>query len=120
VEKAAIRVVTNHYTRRLGYDVKSVEREDRGWDLEAVFRQSKHYLEVKGLSGDGTAVELTPNEYKAMREKWSQFKVCVVTNALTRRRTLRVFSCAKDRGGWRDADGDVLTIERMSGARLHY
>jgi hypothetical protein len=118
VEKEAIKMITRHYVRSLGYDVRSVERDNLGWDLEASNGKSLHYLEVKGLSGTGVSVELTPNEYDAMRERWERFKVCIVTNALSNRRSLSIFSCSKEGGDWKDVDDNKLVVKRVSGARL--
>ena len=120
VEKAAIRIVTKHYQRILMYQVRSVESSDLGWDLEAVSGSSKHFIEVKGLSGNEVSVGFTPNEYKALKEKWDRFKVCIVNNALMKNWKLRIFSCSKEGGRWKDADGQVLTIKRMTGARLYF
>jgi Protein NO VEIN, C-terminal len=120
VEKAAVRIVTKHYERRLGYQVSSVESSDLGWDLEAVSGSSKHCLEVKGLSGNEVSVGFTPNEYKALKEKWAQFRICIVNKALTKNWKLRIFSSSKENGPWKDATGQVLTIKRMTGARLYF
>ena len=39
-------------------------------------------LEVKGLSGNVTSVELTPNEYQNAKQMGHQYKICIVTTAL--------------------------------------
>jgi len=38
-------------------------------------------VEVKGLSGEGMAVELTPNKYDAFKENKLDYALCMVTNA---------------------------------------
>lgn len=60
VERAAVRTVWNHF-ETLGYAVKSVERNNYGWDLEAALGATTLRLEVKGTSGDQVSCELTPN-----------------------------------------------------------
>lgn len=88
VEKKSVAFVCKYY-ENLGYYVKSVEKECKGWDLEARLRKSgKHgnhvlHLEVKGLSGPQISVLITRNEYeKMMSEDNSCYRLCVVTYAL--------------------------------------
>ena len=81
VEKAAIRVCCAYF-EDLGYAVKSVERDNVGWDLEASSGKVLLRVEVKGLSGTAFSAELTPNEYKAFSEKASDYRLAVVTSAL--------------------------------------
>jgi hypothetical protein len=83
VEAAAVRVVGKYY-ESLGYTVKSVESENLGWDLHARKRNKTLYIEVKGVSDSSIYFELTPNEYKRLKEHYTYFRVCVVCDALTR------------------------------------
>ncbi len=89
VEKAAIKSVTDYYECN-GYEVDSVENDNMGWDLEAMLGKSKLLIEVKGLSGSGLTIELTPNEYAAFSEKQPNYRLCVVHSALT---TPTLFIC---------------------------
>lgn len=82
VEKAAIKAVTNYFESN-GYEVDSVEKDNMGWDLEAELGKNKLLIEVKGLSGSGLTVELTPNEYVAFLGRQSNYRLCVVHSALT-------------------------------------
>ena len=52
VEKAAIKTTTRHF-ENIGYTVKSVEKDNVGWDLEATKKKRTLLIEVKGLSGGG-------------------------------------------------------------------
>lgn len=83
VENAAIRNIYEYY-EKLGYDIKSVEEEKVGWDLEATKGKSKLLLEVKGLSGKEINIELTHNEYTQLKGNKTNFRLCVVTDALTK------------------------------------
>lgn len=81
VEKAAIRRCCDHF-ENLGYVVKSVEKDNVGWDLEAQLGKIKLRIEVKGLSGSNFAVELTPNEFKAFSEISETYRLAIVRDAL--------------------------------------
>ena len=88
VEEAAVNYVTEYFEKTLKYKVKSVEPENKGWDLEAVSLEAtkddlKLYLEVKGLSGNAISVRITKNEYEKMKSNKDIYYLCVVTNALT-------------------------------------
>ena len=115
VEEAAVRVTTDHFVG-LGYRVDSVERDNVGWDLHATHGRLELRLEVKGLSGDRVTVDLTPNEYAAMREHRDTFRVCVVTNSLADPR-LDVFAFSPDSGRWETPDGRPLVISEIVAAR---
>ncbi len=83
VEEAAVNVVIDHY-KQLGYKVKSVEKDNKGWDLEATKGKSTRRIEVKGLSGSEISVRISRNEYEKMTAKNnSDYRLCVVTKALT-------------------------------------
>ena len=101
VEKAAIESVTKHYVE-LGYEVKSVERDNVGWDLEATLDKRKLKLEVKGLSGESIAVELTPNEYEKMNGNQEVYRLCIVSLAL-KTPMLNIFGYNKECGHWLSA-----------------
>ncbi len=81
VERAAVQCVTRHY-QRLGYAIRSVEKDNVGWDIEANAGFTKLRIEVKGLSGPTAFVELTPNEYKAFSAREPDYRLAVVTQAL--------------------------------------
>lgn len=81
IERAAIRVCCEHF-ENLGYVVKSVEKDNLGWDLEASSGKTMLRIEVKGLSGSVFSIELTPNEYIAFSEKSESYRLAVVTTAL--------------------------------------
>jgi hypothetical protein len=113
VERIAVDVTSRHFDR-MGYIVDSVERV--GWDLNAVAGKRELKLEVKGLSGNSVIVELSPNEYKAMKIHRAGYRVCVVSNALDQPR-LQVFGYSGDTGQWVDSNGHVLGIEEIVAAR---
>jgi hypothetical protein len=83
VEKAAIRTTIDYY-ESLGYSVRSVEKENVGWDLEATHGKTKLLIEVKGLSGINPSVELTPNEYFVFSQRPTTYRLAIVLNALTK------------------------------------
>jgi hypothetical protein len=117
VENIAIRFVYNYYVN-LGYELKSVETEKLGWDLEATRGRIKLYLEVKGLSGKEICVELTHNEYKQMLIYKSDFRLCIVTNALGKPKTF-VFGYSDSEETWNDVKQKrELDFKELLSARI--
>ena len=118
VEMVAIRTVTDYF-ENYGYEVDSVEKDNVGWDLEAISGKNKLRIEVKGLSGSGLAVELTPNEYVAFLDGQSNYRLCVVHSALTSP-TLLICRHSTETGGWivEDIDGAEVKIKPKQSASI--
>ena len=117
VEKAAIDHVTSHWPYP-GYDWQSVERENKGWDLEFTRGARKLLVEVKGCSGAVGTVELTPNEYKAMCKHRYVYKLAIVTRALGDPR-LSIISFNGSDKTWRDQHEREVRLEPLTGVRVH-
>lgn len=115
VETAAINCVTEYYVQN-GYDVRSVAKDNVGWDLEATLGDRLLRIEVKGLSGSEIVVELTPNEYRMMREHQQSFRLCIVTNAL-KLPSLEIFYYSDEWNGWSSSTGRRLAIKEIVSAR---
>ena len=98
VERAAIQLCCEHF-EKLGYKVKSVEEDNKGWDLQAKKDKCELRIEVKGLSGPTFSVELTPNEYKAFSKKAEDYRLAVVVDAL-RQPKLSVCRYSPEQKGW--------------------
>jgi hypothetical protein len=81
IEKSAIDLAWNHF-ESLGYTLRSVEKDNLGWDLEATLGGVVLKVEVKGLSGSAFSIGLTPNEFLAFSSKDDLYRLVVVTNAL--------------------------------------
>ena len=116
VEIAAIEA-TIKYFEALDYIIISKEKDNVGWDLEATNINETLLLEVKGLSGNISSIELTPNEYKNSKDKNTHYKLCIVTNALTQP-TLEVFSFNVDENIWMNDLNETLQTEERIGARM--
>lgn len=122
VEKAAVRTVRKYF-ERLSYTVESVERDNVGWDLEAKFGVRRCLrIEVKGLSGSGPVVELTPNEYEKFQEEADDYRLAIVTDALSRTPRLMICRFSGELREWivemeGKADGR-MEIEPRSSARI--
>lgn len=115
VESAAIEVTTEYFKNN-GDDVDSVERDNVGWDLEAVRGSVLLRLEVKGLSGPHVVVELTPNEYARMQEHSNSYRLCIVTSALAAPELI-VFEHSEHAEAWIDQHGRQLEIDERVAAR---
>jgi hypothetical protein len=119
VERKSVELVVAHY-RKQGFAVESVEKESLGWDLNVIKNGRLWFrVEVKGRGGRGD-VELTPNEYAAMRDEAIRvsYRLAVVRDALSRAPTLTVFSYGAD--GWRSADGTILNLTEKLGVVCHF
>ena len=119
IEQRAVCTAIDFFSSEEGgsYKVKSRERDNVGWDLEA-HRSGNEILliEVKGLSGKDLSVELTPNEYKQMKapKNRNNYVLFVVTDCLGKSPLTHDFRF-KD-GGWFDVDGTELDIKERTGA----
>ena len=115
VEKIAIDIVKEYY-ENINYTVKSVEKENVGWDLEAIIDKTKLKLEVKGLSGKELQFELTPNEYEKSKKYIKDYRLCIVTNSL-KTPVLKVFYYSYEDKKW--TDGKIkLKIEEKIAAKF--
>ncbi|HCR3230186.1 TPA: DUF3883 domain-containing protein [Morganella morganii] len=81
-ETSAIDKATKYY-ENLGYIVKSVERDNVGWDLEARKINELLRIEVKGLFGLSKQIQLTPNEYNHFKKNEPDYRLCIINNALS-------------------------------------
>lgn len=117
VEKVAIRNVKAYY-KSIGYKVISVENDNIGWDLEAMFEGEKLRIEVKGLSGKEISVRLTPNEYSKMNDSQirNSYRLAVVTNTLSKEPNLFIFHYNEEKKKWRCEDNYTLTIDEKIAA----
>lgn len=117
IENAAIRHIYKYY-ENLGYDLKSVETEKVGWDLEAILGKTKLLLEVKGLSGEEINIELTHNEFKQMLANKDDFRLCIVTKALTKPSSF-IFSYSLSENIWSDVKQNrELAFKELLSARV--
>lgn len=98
VEKAAIRVCCDYF-EGLGYKVGSVEKDNFGWDLEAIHGKATLRIEVKGLSGSLCNIELTPNEYQAFNRHSNDYRLAVISNALEAP-VLSICRFSEEQGAW--------------------
>lgn len=82
IEKSAVNLTCVYY-ESLGCTVRSVEKDNVGWDLEIITKDNTILLvEVKGHKGNVIQFELTPNEYTQMQNHQANYRVCIVRNAL--------------------------------------
>lgn len=116
VEKVAINKICEYY-QGLGYRITSVEEEKVGWDLEATKGRTRLMLEVKGLSGDDISVQLTHNEYSQLKKMDNNYRLCVVSKALTNP-TLYIFSYSNNEKTWIDEKrNSILKFKELKAAR---
>jgi len=117
IEKKAVDMTRKHF-ENIGFTVKSFEKDNLGWDLEATRGKNKLRIEVKGLSQEILLFELTPNEYEKSQEFIRSYRISVVTNALTKKPTPHIFSFSKELDKWIDQKGITLHIEEKTSARM--
>ncbi|MFT3912106.1 MAG: DUF3883 domain-containing protein [Ferruginibacter sp.] len=116
VEKKAILTVSKHY-RNLGYKIKSVEKDNVGWDLVATNGKDELFIEVKGLSGGNIGTELTPNEYKNLSIYKHCYRICIVI-AVLNKPVLTIFAYSNDYKKWIDDKGTELKFQEIITARI--
>ena len=102
----------------IGYIVDSVEKDNVGWDLEAILDNRLLRLEAKGLSQKKLLIELTPNEYDKMQKHRDSYRVCVVTDALGRDPVLWIFAFSPESQAWEDDEENHLAITEITSARM--
>lgn len=127
IEVAAVEFATRYYRSVAGgeREVESVESDAMGWDLNVRGAGEWLRVEVKGLSGDDAVVELTPNEYTAMRspEHRPYYVIFIVTRAGSAQAQGHIFrfdaeASSRHQAVWTSQLGRVLEIEERIAARL--
>lgn len=128
IEQAAVNHAIAHFKSEAGgrHQVKSVEKDGVGWDLEA-FSEDGDILkiEVKGLSGKDLVVELTPNEFAQMKSPShrANYIIYVLLEALEPSARAEIFrhDAIRSKGGelmWVNDNGQALKVEPLIAARL--
>jgi len=117
VEKIAVEMTIKYY-EDLGYVVDSVEKDNVGWDLEAILPDKLLKIEVKGLSQEELVIELTPNEYDKMKKYKDSYRIAVVTNALSKNPLLKILSFSPESVEWEDDQGTPVRINEIVSARI--
>ncbi len=119
VELKAINLAKSYYGDRYGRDsISSVENENKGWDLEVRKNALRLNVEVKGLSGSGLMVELTPNEYQEFTKGSKNYHLFVANNVLTKKPEIRVFKYQSKGNYWVANDKSILKVRIVNSARL--
>jgi hypothetical protein len=77
-EETAIAVFTHWAEKQHGAAVQRVDHLNLGWDLEVRLNEDVWPVEVKGMSGNGTTIIVTPNELDAARTT-PEYRIAVVT-----------------------------------------
>jgi len=90
VEKAAIKAATR-LLRKRGYTVKSIERLNLGYDLEATGPGGPLHVEVKGATGYGSKFIITQNELATSRID-PNFRLWLVNGARTKSARITEFT----------------------------
>lgn len=96
--------------------VTSVELLAKGWDLEAQGPDDTLLIEVKGTSRDEPVVELTPNEYGAMRRHKRHWALFIVADCLGSTPKIYDFRYMRDTRRWETMNGDILNDTPKTGA----
>lgn len=116
IEQAAISATSAHFGKG-GYKVVSVEKDNRGWDLEATKDGDCLLIEVKGHIGNVIHFELTPNEYTQLQANSLSYRVCVVRNALEDSE-VEIYVPSENKGAWslirHNGEGRVQLSEKVA------
>ena len=109
---------TIKYYEKYGYTVETKENDNLGWDLDAVMDNITLKIEVKGLSQENVAIELTPNEYEKNEGIQREISYICCYNAL-KKPNLKIFSYNDEMGIWQDKEGNKLKIDERVSARCY-
>ena len=119
VEAAAIECVQ----KNLGPS-RDRQKDNCGWDLEFLANGRTLCVEVKGLAGAEIGVELTPNEYTAMKRAMDgaftegDYRLAIVCEALSKVPSFFLFRHEKDMC-WRcERSQRQITVSQRIAARL--
>jgi hypothetical protein len=110
IEVAAITAVGLRM-ESMGYDVRSVEKDNVGYDLVASRNDELLHLEVKGRSGPDVCAELSANEfdclklYERERTPTAHYRVVIVTDALVKPVINEFALVSKTKSQWCTLDG---------------
>ena len=120
IEKTAIDAAMEYYSNR-SYDVKSVEKENRGYDLIASSGHRELLIEVKGTSlilDKCVTVNLSPNEYRKSKYQKNQYRICIVTDCLNKP-LVNEFVWNKSEEQWEDENaGSILKVDEVVSANF--
>lgn len=124
IEVAAIMAVGSKL-ERMGYTIKSVEKDNLGYDLVATREEEVLHYEVKGRSGKEVCADLSANEfdclklYERERKPRAHYRVAIVTDALTNP-VINEFALVNGRESqWCTLDGRwLLEFKDRTAARL--
>lgn len=124
IEVAAIMAVGSKL-EGMGYTIKSVEKENLGYDLVATRKEEVLHYEVKGRSGKEVCADLSANEfdclklYERERKPRAHYRVAIVTDALTNP-VINEFALVNGRQSqWCTLDGRLLLeFKDRTAARL--
>lgn len=120
IEVVAIDFVTEYYLKK-DFEVFSLESENAGFDLLVRNEKGEYHIEVKGLSGNGKTISLTPNEYDYSKKESNSFRLCFVNNALnSRKRNVKIFRYNSKDKYWENEHNkkEILKIEEKVSANF--
>lgn len=115
IELAAEDVAKAYYEARQ-WKVERIGDQNLGWDLDVRRGVRRLRVEVKGRGGYG-AVELTPNEYRAMNDvKLRMSYRLAIVHVAASKPELTIFRYLPGEAAWQSESGQVLKLREMTGA----
>ncbi len=114
IEVTAMDIVAEHF-ENLGFEIRDVHKENKGWDMEAIKGKRLFLLEIKGTQNEFNTIELTHNEYKQLNSNSKSFRLCVVSFVFTSRK-LDVFFF--NGSHWINESGQLLGFTELISARV--
>ena len=118
IEIAAMDATADYFEAK-GFKIYDVHKNNHGWDLEAVKGSKKFHIEVKGTQNSFICVELTPNEYKQLKNYSGTYRICIVSNALNKK-LQKVDVFYNDSGRWTNERKEEIKINVVESARITF
>lgn len=121
IEKIAVDTTIEFYINQ-GYDVKSVESDNVGYDLLVSNKTEELHVEVKGTSvasQKNVNVTLTPNEYKTSNKSKTKYRIVIVVNTLNTPELLEFFWDNNKECWFSEQSLSYLSVVESISANLH-
>lgn len=102
-EFEAILFVTEYFEKS-NYQIKSVQKDNLGFDLIANKNKESLTLEVKGLAGKSSNIIISSNEIEYLDKNFENHRICVVRNCDKKSKELIIFKFEQSSKQWKTED----------------
>lgn len=116
IEFEAIICTIEHFENK-SYVVRSVEKENLGYDLIAESKDENLTLEVKGISGTRKSIILSSRENMYFDQNLKNHRICIVHNCEKKQKKISVFKFNEKSKNWIDDENNILRFDKFLSAQ---